>query len=123
MADAARTWERTVSEVSTSDTTVTTLFSKATASGIVYLFEAKVIAVRASGEKDTWVSRASYENTTGTLTQLTGSPETITDHGSLNYTITWDIATTNARLRVQGGALQNVDWIAYVDTFMQDGGV
>jgi len=123
MADAARTRESVVVEVSTSDLTVTNLFTKATTSGIVYLFVAHVIAVRASGEKDTWVSHAAFENTSATLTQLTSSPTTVSSHGSLNYLISWDISSETARLRVQGGALQNVDWIAYVDTFMQDGGV
>jgi hypothetical protein len=102
----------------TTDATVTTLHTFATASNTSYLITAHVIARRTGGASGAASDSASYmmawgvKNAAGTVTAIGGAAVTNlhTAEDQAGWDATLDIDTTNVRVRVTGAASNNITW-------------
>jgi hypothetical protein len=102
-------------EVSTTNATVTTLSTIAIPTDSVVIIEARVAARRTGGtggsaqDSAAYVRTARFKNVAGTVTiQNLQSDYTSEDQNSWNCTL--DVNGTDARIRVNGAANNNVDW-------------
>jgi hypothetical protein len=102
----------------TTDATVTTLHTFATASNTSYLITAHVIARRTGGTAGSASDSASYmlawgvKNAAGTVTAIGGAAVTNlhTAEDQAGWAATLDIDTTNVRVRVTGAADNSITW-------------
>lgn len=104
--------------VNTTDATVTTLQTIATASDISYTVETMVVARRtggaagAAGDSAGYKLFATFKNVAGTLTQV-GATDKVAQEDQAGWDADFDVNTTNIRVRVTGAVDNNVTWNSY----------
>ena len=108
----------TQARVATTDATVTTLLTIATASNTTYLVRAFVAARRTGGASGTASDSAGYtfvgtfKNASGTLTQVGTTTAVHTAEDQAAWNATFDVSGTDIRIRVTGAANNDITWHA-----------
>jgi hypothetical protein len=123
MADTAREVIRKVVEVTTTDATVTTLFTHPATVNRGYSMRVTVIAWRKDvnpGVIASFWMDACFKDDGGTTGMVTGSPVKTQVPVAPGVTVTTDVSGTDLRIRVTGIAAQTWHWIAWVDMYVQD---
>lgn len=106
--------------VATTDGTVTTIFTKATATSHVYAVRGIVTCQTTDCAKyGAWSVDAFAENNAGTVTQRVSSPVTLLAESDAGFDVTVAISTTNILVRVTGAAATSLRWTARL--FVHDG--
>lgn len=108
---------REVATVTTTDATVTTLWSLASATGKTYQITVYLLAKRTDVSPSTWgtwLIVGSFDNDGGTLSQHATSPSLLVADLPTAAVATMDTTGTTIRLRVTGVIAQTFRWDAEV---------
>lgn len=101
--------------VSTTNNSLTTLYSKLTFGGVIYGVEANIVARRTGGssgsanDSSVYVLRGRYKNNGGTLTVSNVTTE-YTSEDQLAWNATLTLSGTNIIVQVQGATNNNINW-------------